>query len=67
MLLHAFIHCTSRFHFSGVSDKGSFVNLVLVLLTLTESTGNMTQCSAIPAVAPAKHVILKGVDAGRLS
>ena len=25
-------------------------------LTLTESMGNMTQCSAMPASAPAKHV-----------
>ena len=35
--------------------------------TLTESTGNIAQCSATPAAAPAKATYLKGVEAGKLS
>ena len=35
--------------------------------TLTESTGYIAQCSAIPATAPAVATIFKGVEAGKLS
>lgn len=33
----------------------------------TESTGNIAQCSATPANAPAVHDTRRGVDGGRLS
>ena len=37
------------------------------ILVLTVSTGNMTQCSATPAVAPAIIDTDSGVESGRLS
>ena len=37
------------------------------ILTFTESTGNIAQCSATPANAPAVHDTRRGVDGGRLS
>ena len=49
------------------STVPDFLSHSCALLTFTESMGNMTQCSAMPASAPAKHVTDSEAVAGSAS